>query len=78
VVAVKQGDRGVFLQSPLGWLEIPARKVKAIDTTGAGDSFNAGFLEAYVRGEDLETCARAGLAAGTRAVTKIGGTTAFE
>jgi len=78
VVAVKQGERGVFLQSSLGSIEIPARKVKAIDTTGAGDSFNAGFLEAYARGEDLESCARAGIQAGARAVTKIGGTTAFE
>lgn len=78
VVAVKQGERGVFLQTCLGSLEIPARKVKAIDTTGAGDSFNAGFLEAYSRGEDLESCARAGISAGSRAVTKIGGTTAFE
>ncbi len=79
VVAIKRGAEGVYLQSTLGSMEIPARKVQAVvDTTGAGDSFNAGFLEAYVRGEDLEICALAGVAAGARAVTKVGGTAAFE
>ena len=78
VVVVKRGARGALVHSKLGYLEIPARKARAVDTTGAGDSFDAGFLEAYLRGEDLAVCAQAGIAAGARAVTKVGGTTAFE
>ena len=78
VVVVKRGGRGALVYGKLGYLEIPARKTRVVDTTGAGDSFNAGFLEAYLRGEDLAVCAKAGIAAGARAVSKVGGTTAFE
>lgn len=78
VVVVKRGGRGALILSKLGYLEVPARKTRVVDTTGAGDSFNAGFLEAYLRGEDLAVCAKAGSAAGARAVRKVGGTTAFE
>ena len=78
VVVVKRGGHGALVQSKLGYLEVPARKTRVVDTTGAGDSFNAGFLEAYLRGEDLAVCAKAGIAAGARAVAKVGGTTAFE
>lgn len=78
VVAVKCGSRGVLVQTRLGRFFVAAPKVRAVDTTGAGDSFNAGFLAAYVRGETLEACAASGVQAGARAVTKSGGTAAFE
>ena len=57
---------------------VPAVGVRMVETTGAGDSFNAGFLTRFVRGASLEECARAGAAAGARAVTRVGGTAAFE
>ncbi len=78
VVVVKRGRKGALVWSKLGYAEVKARPVKAVDTTGAGDSFDAGFLEAYLRGEDLLACARSGVKAGARAVSKVGGTTAFE
>jgi sugar/nucleoside kinase (ribokinase family) len=78
IVAVKRGARGVLVQSPDGSLERKAPRVKAVDGTGAGDSFNAGFLSRFVRGAPLAECAEAGVEAGARAVTRIGGTTAFE
>jgi sugar/nucleoside kinase (ribokinase family) len=77
VVAVKRGAKGALVYGKLGWLEVKAPRVRAIDTTGAGDSFNAGFLAAYVEGKDLEACAERGVAAGARAVTRVGGTSAF-
>jgi len=78
VVAVKRGPRGVLVNSAEGVFERKAVRVKAVDGTGAGDSFNAGFLSRFVHGAPLDECAQAGVEAGARAVTRMGGTTAFE
>jgi sugar/nucleoside kinase (ribokinase family) len=53
-------------------------KARVVDTTGAGDSFDAGFLSRFLRGGSLRECARAGASAGARCVTRVGGTAAFE
>jgi sugar/nucleoside kinase (ribokinase family) len=78
IVAVKRGARGVLVASEGRLFSVPAVKTRVVETTGAGDSFNAGFLARFVRGASLEECARAGVRAGARAVTRVGGTTAFE
>jgi sugar/nucleoside kinase (ribokinase family) len=78
IVAVKRGDQGALVAAEGRIFEVPAVRVKAVEMTGAGDSFNAGFLSRFVRGAPLEECARAGVEAGARAVTRVGGTAAFE
>jgi sugar/nucleoside kinase (ribokinase family) len=78
IVVVKRGAKGVYVRSPEGAFEVPAVRARVVDTTGAGDSFNAGFLSRFVRGAPLGECARAGVEAGARAVTRVGGTAAFE
>ena len=78
IVVVKRGAKGVLVRSPETCFEAPAVRVRAVDATGAGDSFNAGFLASFVRGASLEECARSGVEAGARAVTRFGGATAFE
>ena len=77
-VAIKRGARGSFTFSEGCGFHTPAIRARAVDRTGAGDSFNAGFLVRFLKGDSLEDCARAGAAAGARAVTKMGGTTAFD
>jgi sugar/nucleoside kinase (ribokinase family) len=52
---------------------VDAPDVPALDTTGAGDAFVAGFLSAYVRAQNLAECLRAGVAAGSAAVSAYGG-----
>jgi sugar/nucleoside kinase (ribokinase family) len=57
------------------WLNVPAYSVKAIDSTGAGDSFDAGFLHAWLREMPWIDCMRWGSACGSLSTRGIGGTT---
>ena len=47
-------------------------KVEIMNTVGAGDAFMSGFLSAYLRGEDWETCATKGNASGALVVSRHG------
>ncbi|MBV8810083.1 MAG: bifunctional hydroxymethylpyrimidine kinase/phosphomethylpyrimidine kinase, partial [Acidobacteriaceae bacterium] len=78
IVAVKLGAKGVFVFHDGNSFHVPARKVRVVDTTGAGDSFNAGFLSQFLRGASVRVATNAGLAAATRCVARVGGTAAFE
>ena len=49
-------------------------KISAIDTTGAGDSFAAGFLSTFLRKAPLAECLRIGNACGALSAMSIGGT----
>jgi sugar/nucleoside kinase (ribokinase family) len=53
---------------------VAAFAVTSIDTTGAGDSFNAGFLHAWLRGQELEQAMRFASACGALSTLKLGGT----
>jgi sugar/nucleoside kinase (ribokinase family) len=77
-VAVKLGARGVLVRSNGLSFRKPAAKTKVVDTTGAGDSFNAGYLSRFVKGATIDECTQAGLAAAARCVAHVGGTAAFE
>jgi ribokinase len=52
--------------------EIPVVPVKALDPTGAGDTYRAGFLVAYTRGYPLEVCGKAGATVASFAVESVG------
>ena len=73
-VVIKRGAEGAVLGDAGGIrLELPARQVETVDSTGAGDAFAAGFLAALCAGADEAAALAAGIAAGARAVTSIGG-----
>jgi sugar/nucleoside kinase (ribokinase family) len=76
-VAIKLGRRGAYVYRNQSGFHVPSKKVKVADTTGAGDSFNAGFLARFLKGGSLRQCAAAGTAAGARCVQHVGGTAAF-
>ena len=77
-VAVKLGERGVLMRTGGVTWHVPALPAKVVDTTGAGDSFNAGFLARFLCGADMRESAEAGIAAAARAIAVMGGTRAFE
>lgn len=76
MVVVKQGAKGALTcVGERHWL-VPGYEVEAVDTTGAGDSFNAGFLFAHVLlGRSIEDSLRFANACGAIAVMTVGGAT---
>ena len=64
--------KGCWIRSGNKEFTVPAYRVKAIDTTGAGDAFNAGFLYGYLTGKDIETCGKIGNYVASLCIQKIG------
>ncbi|HXG24757.1 MAG TPA: PfkB family carbohydrate kinase, partial [Chthonomonadales bacterium] len=73
-VALKLGPEGCYVQTADTELRMPAFSVKAVDGTGSGDAFDAGFLCGVLHGWDLERTARFANAVGALCVTAIGAT----
>jgi sugar/nucleoside kinase (ribokinase family) len=78
LVAVKCGKRGALVQKGSQRWEVPANSVTPVDTIGAGDSFDAGFLAAYLRGEAPDACAAFGNRAAALSTLRPGGTESFR
>ncbi len=78
LVVVKLGRKGARAQKGSERFTVATKEVVPVDTVGAGDSFDAGFLHEYVRGSDLPTCLASGNAAGALSTTRPGGTEAFR
>jgi sugar/nucleoside kinase (ribokinase family) len=66
------GERGSFVSDGRESHFVTPFNVEAVDATGAGDAFAAGFLCGVTRGFSLQECARLGNAAGALCVTQIG------
>jgi sugar/nucleoside kinase (ribokinase family) len=74
-VVLKKGRDGCLLAKGPDRVQIPALPATVIDTTGAGDCWDAGFLAALATGEDLLTAARIGNACAAFCIESVGGTT---
>lgn len=75
-VAIKRGGKGAIAQQGSQTARDPGFRVDVVDTTGAGDSFDAGFLSAYLRGEPLDAALALACACGALSTQAPGGTTA--
>ena len=73
-VVAKLGARGCVTLDGGRLVAAPAFPIEPVDTTGAGDSFDAGFLHAWLRGLPLEECLRWGCACGSLSTRGLGGT----
>ena len=74
LVVAKLGPRGCATLDGGRIRLVPAIPVEVLDTTGAGDSFNAGFLHAWLRRRSLEDCLRCGVVCGSLSTRALGGT----
>ncbi|WP_174801927.1 carbohydrate kinase family protein [Martelella limonii] len=72
-VVIKAGGEGAYAGTPDGMLHNPAENVPVTDTTGAGDAFNAGFVDRWLSGDDMAKALAAAIRAGSRAVQVAGG-----
>ena len=73
----KLGSRGVFISADGREEIVPCFRVDAVDTTGAGDAFNGGFLTALAEGKDEWEAARFASALAAISVTRMGTTPAM-
>jgi len=71
-VALTVGAEGSVVWADERLVRAPAARVRALDTTGAGDAFLGGLLAARVRGLDWEAAARLGNACGAACCERIG------
>ncbi len=72
IVAVKLGNKGCYVTDGNEKLSVEPFKVKAIDTTGAGDAFNAGFLYGLIQNKSLYECGQLGNFVASRSVMAMG------
>ncbi len=74
LLVVKLGEKGAILKRGDQIIESSSIKVKVIDTVGAGDSFDAGFIYSYLNGMDLQECLRIACICGSLSTRSSGGT----
>jgi sugar/nucleoside kinase (ribokinase family) len=73
IAIIKIGEQGAVWVAPDREIRARAPRVKVVDTTGAGDSFNAGFLVAWMNGRSPDACLEAGNRVGADSTRKAGG-----
>jgi ribokinase len=77
LVVVKDGADGARAVDAGGELaRVTAPRVVPVDATGAGDTFNAAFLDSWLRKLPVAVCLRRSVAAGSHSVSAVGGTAA--
>lgn len=78
IVVIKCGAQGALAMRGKDRFHAAPPSVHPVDTVGAGDSFNAGFLHKFILGASLPDCLEFGNAAAALSTTRAGGTEAFR
>lgn len=73
LVAIKRGADGASAQNKHASISIPSISVKVVDTVGAGDTFDAGFIYGYLNSWDLERSLRLATVCGALSTQSAGG-----
>ncbi|HMF33882.1 MAG TPA: carbohydrate kinase family protein [Candidatus Lokiarchaeia archaeon] len=78
ILTVKLGERGVLVKGGGETFEVPAVPPKTFeDSIGAGDAFDAGFLQGILEGQPLEVAAKMGVTTASLSLEGVGGTATF-
>ena len=77
-VIIKLGAAGCLLKSAVRTVRLPAFRTDAVDSTGAGDSFAAGFVSEILRGKTQEEALVFASACGALCVSAVGAGTALQ
>lgn len=72
IVAVKLGKDGCYVTDGKREYHVRAFPSNPVDTTGAGDAFNAGFLYAWHKNRNIEECARTGNFVAGKLIERVG------
>jgi len=72
LVVVTMGNEGSKVYTEAGQIHYPANEQNVVDTTGAGDSFAAGFITGFYNKKNLKECLRQGNKSASTCVTKLG------
>lgn len=78
MVVLKKGAEGAVLADGQNRFRLDAPRVSVIDTTGAGDAFNAGFLHSWLKGKGNQASLAAAIEVGSLSVQAAGGTAAIR
>jgi fructoselysine 6-kinase len=72
LAVVTRGAAGSIAFDGTDWYEVPAEKIDAVDTTGAGDSYAAAFLFAFRKCSDIPAAMQAASMAAAKTCTHLG------
>ena len=77
-VIIKLGSKGCFFKNKEGSLYLPAHNIDAVDATGAGDNFLAGFASELIRGSNVRQALAFANACGAICTSAVGADTALR
>ncbi len=77
LLVIKQGANGAAALDASGWTREPAVPISVVDTTGAGDAFDAAFLAEWLASRQVTAALRAGNRLGAHVAAHLGGQPAW-
>jgi sugar/nucleoside kinase (ribokinase family) len=72
LAVMKQGARGAWIADARGLRRVPAPRIVAVDSTGAGDAFDAGVIDGLLDNESIDGCVERGCLCGALCTTAPG------
>ncbi|MDI9624073.1 MAG: carbohydrate kinase family protein [Methanothermobacter sp.] len=72
LIVITRGSKGAEVHTKKDLVKYKVKEVKALDTTGAGDAFAAGFIASWTKGESLNSCLKKAHGCALKNLKKLG------